>query len=44
MAARRRAVRRWFGAQPAEFYNSGITKLVVRWDKCLKRLGDYVEK
>jgi hypothetical protein len=34
----------WFRAQPAEFYNSGISKLVVRWDKCLNRGGDYVEK
>jgi hypothetical protein len=32
------------GPQPAEFYNSGISKLVVRWDKCLNRGGDYVEK
>jgi histone-lysine N-methyltransferase SETMAR len=38
------AVRRWFRAQPAEFYNSGISKLVMRWDKCLNRGGDYVEK
>jgi hypothetical protein len=29
------AVRRWFRAQPAEFYSSGISKLVVQWDKCL---------
>jgi histone-lysine N-methyltransferase SETMAR len=33
-----------FRAQPAEFYNSGISKVVVRWDKCLNRGGDYVEK
>jgi hypothetical protein len=38
------AVRQWFRAQPAEFYNSGISKLVVRWDKCLNRGGDLVEK
>jgi hypothetical protein len=38
------AVWRWFCAQPAEFYNSGISKLMVRWDKCLNRGGDYVEK
>jgi hypothetical protein len=38
------AVRRWFRAQPVEFYNSSISKLVVRWDKCLNRCGDYVEK
>jgi histone-lysine N-methyltransferase SETMAR len=38
------AVRLWFRSQPAEFYNSGIYKLVLRWDKCLNRGGDYVEK
>jgi hypothetical protein len=38
------AVQRWFHAQLAEFYNSSISKLVVRWDKCLNRGGDYVEK
>ncbi|PNF33875.1 hypothetical protein B7P43_G06730 [Cryptotermes secundus] len=38
------AVRRCFRPQPAEFYNSGISKLVVRWDKCLNRGSDYVEK
>jgi hypothetical protein len=36
------AVRWWFSAQPAKFYNSGISKLVVRWG--LNRGGDYVEK
>jgi hypothetical protein len=36
-------VQRWFHAQLAEFYNSGISKL-VRWDKCLNWVGDYVEK
>jgi hypothetical protein len=41
MAAHRYAVRWWFLAQPAEFYNSGISKLVVRWDKCLNRGGDW---
>jgi hypothetical protein len=44
MAAHRRAVQRWFRAQPAKFYNTGISKLVVRWDICLNRGGDYVEK
>jgi hypothetical protein len=24
--------------------NSGISKLVVRWDKCLNQGGDHVEK
>ena len=34
------AVWQWFCAQLASFYNSGISKLVVRWDKCLNRGGD----
>jgi hypothetical protein len=38
------AVRQWFRAQSAEFYNSGISKLLMRWNKCLNRGGDYVEK
>ncbi|KAJ4430040.1 hypothetical protein ANN_22248 [Periplaneta americana] len=37
-------IRRWFRALPAEFYNSCISKLVVRWDTFLNRGGDYVEK
>jgi hypothetical protein len=38
------AVQQWFRDQQTEFYNSSISKLVVRWDKCLNRSGDYVEK
>jgi hypothetical protein len=30
--------------QAADFYNSGIQKLVPRINKCLDRAGDYVEK
>jgi len=26
------------------FFASGIHKLVERWDKCLNKLGGYVEK
>ena len=37
-------VRQWFHSQLANFYCSGITKLVLRWVKCLNRHGDYVEK
>jgi hypothetical protein len=37
-------VRQWFRAQPAKLYNSVISKLVVRWNKCLNQGGDYVEK
>ena len=38
------AVRQWFHSQTADFYRSGITKLVLRLDKCLNRHRDYVEK
>lgn len=37
-------VRKWFRSRTADFYRSGIAKLVLRWDKCLNRHGDYVEK
>ena len=37
-------VRQWLGQQPASFIGSGIQKLVDRWDKCLNKLGRYVEK
>ena len=38
------AVRQWFRSQTANFYRGGIAILVLRWDKCLNRHGDYVEK
>ena len=38
------AVRRWFHSHPDELYNRGISNLALRWDKCLNRCGDYVEK
>jgi hypothetical protein len=34
----------WFKVQAAEFYDSGIQKLVPRLNKCLDNAGDYVEK
>jgi hypothetical protein len=34
----------WFKGQAAEFYDSGIQKLVPRLNKCLGNAGDYVEK
>ena len=34
----------WFKGQAADFYDSGIQKLVPRLDKCLNNAGDYVEK
>ena len=34
----------WFKAQAADFYDSGIQKLVPRLNKCLHNAGDYVGK
>ena len=37
-------VENWLKAQAAAFYDEGIGKLVSRYEKCLSRGGDYVEK
>ena len=34
----------WFKGQVADFYDSGIQKLVPRLNKCLDNAGDCVEK
>ena len=34
----------WFKGLSADFYDSGIQKLVPRLNKCLDNAGDYVEK
>ena len=34
----------WFKGQPADFYDSGIQKLVPILNKYLDNSGDYVEK
>ena len=34
----------WFKGLAADFYDSGIQKLVPRINKCLDNAGDYVEK
>jgi hypothetical protein len=34
----------WFKGQAADFYDSGIQKLVPRLNKCLDNAGDYVGK
>jgi len=33
-----------FKVQVADFYDSGIKKVVPRYNKCLDNAGDYVEK
>jgi len=40
----REEVMTWFKWQAADFYDSGIQKLVPRLNKCLDNAGDYVEK
>jgi hypothetical protein len=34
----------WFKGQAAEFYGSGIQKLVPRLNKCFDNAGNYVNK
>jgi len=34
----------WFKGQLADFYDSGIQKLVPRPNKCWDIAGDYIEK
>ena len=34
----------WFKRKAADFYDSGIQKLVPILNKCLDNAGDYVEK
>jgi hypothetical protein len=38
------AVKTYLSLLAANFFAEGIEKLVSRYDKCLKRFGDYVEK
>ncbi|KDR11587.1 hypothetical protein L798_14572, partial [Zootermopsis nevadensis] len=37
-------VTQWFPSPAADFYDTGIQKLVPRYDKCLNSGGEYVEK
>jgi len=38
------AVHEWLRAQPKTSFADGIKKLVGRWEKCIAKQGDYVEK
>ena len=38
------AVRKWLKTQPVEFYTEGICALVKRWEKAVRKAGDYIEK
>ena len=37
-------VRNWLQTQPSSFFDAGIKKLPIRWEKCVTKAGDYVEK
>jgi hypothetical protein len=37
-------VKTWLSSQAADCYDTGIQKLIPRYDKCLNSGGDYVEK
>ena len=38
------SVHAFLSQQAASFYSEGIAKLISRYEKCLERFGDYVEK
>ena len=38
------SVTQWFQSQAVDFYDTGIQKLVPRYDKCLNSRGEYAEK
>jgi len=42
----KQAVTSWIKQRTPEFFIDGMRKLVllVRWEKCIERQGDYVEK
>jgi len=39
----KQAVTSWI-KQRTEFFIDGMRKLVLHWEKCIERQGDYVEK
>ena len=39
-----KAVRQCLRTAGTEFYRRGISKLPERWEKCVQRSGNYVEK
>jgi len=40
----KQAVTSWIKQRTPEFFIDGMSKLVLRWEKCIERQGDYVEK
>jgi hypothetical protein len=37
-------VQKWLREQDVSFYRQGLENLIVRYDKCLIKFGDYVKK
>jgi len=35
---------KWLQMRPPSFYDAGIKKLPIRWQKCIEKGGSYVEK
>ena len=40
----KQVVTSWIKQRTREFIIDGMRKLVLRWEKCIERQGDYVEK
>jgi histone-lysine N-methyltransferase SETMAR len=40
----KQAVASWIKQRTPEFFIDGMRKLVLLWEKCIERQGDYVEK
>jgi hypothetical protein len=40
----KQAVTSWIKQRTPEFFIDGMSKLVLSWEKCIERQGDYVEK
>ena len=34
----------WIKQRTSQFFTDGMRKLVLRWEKCIERQGDYVKK
>jgi hypothetical protein len=39
-----KGIKTWLSSQAADFFDTGIQKLISRYDKCFNSGGDYVEK
>ena len=40
----KQAVMSWIEQRTPELFNDGMRKLVLCWEKCIERQGNYVEK